>query len=76
MHGNVWEWTMDWFAEYPKGSTLVDPTGPSESNFKVFRGGSWNHAVEFAASRNRFMMSPTNGINFVGFRIALSANSP
>jgi formylglycine-generating enzyme required for sulfatase activity len=70
MHGNVWEWTSDWFAEYP-ATPLTDPSGPAQGQYKVFRGGSWNHAVEFARSRNRFMMSPTNGINFVGFRVAL-----
>ena len=71
MHGNVWEWTSDWFAEYPP-APLTDPVGPPDGKFKVFRGGGWNHAIEFARSRNRFMMSPTNGIYFVGFRVALS----
>ena len=72
MHGNVWEWTSDWFAEYP-AMEVMDPFGPPEGKFKVFRGGSWNHAIEMARSRNRFMMPPTNGIYFVGFRIALGA---
>lgn len=71
MHGNLWEWTSDWFADYPTNVALVDPTGPAEGKYKVFRGGSWNHAVEFARCRNRFMMSPTDGIYFVGFRVAL-----
>jgi hypothetical protein len=70
MHGNVWEWCSDWFAPYPAGP-LTDPVGPASSKFKVFRGGGWNQAVEFARSRNRFMMSPSNGIHFVGFRVAL-----
>ncbi len=76
MHGNVWEWTLDWFVDFrttaTSGQALVDPTGPPQGKFKVFRGGSWNHTVEMARSANRFMMSPTNGINFVGFRIALA----
>jgi formylglycine-generating enzyme required for sulfatase activity len=70
VHGNVWEWTSDWFADYAAGP-LTDPPGPAQGQYKVFRGGSWNHTADFTRSRNRFMMSPTNGINFVGFRIAL-----
>jgi len=70
IHGNVWEWTLDWFDHYPE-KALTDPVGPTGGTLKVFRGGSWNHTVELARSRNRFMMSPTNGINFVGFRLAL-----
>jgi formylglycine-generating enzyme required for sulfatase activity len=70
MHGNVWEWVSDWFAPYP-AKELTDPVGADTSKFKVFRGGGWNQAIEFARSSNRFMMSPTNGIHFVGFRVAL-----
>lgn len=70
MHGNVWEWTLDWFAPYP-AADLRDPTGPPEGKYKVFRGGGWNNEIEYARSANRFMMSPSNGIHFVGFRVAL-----
>jgi len=70
MHGNVWEWCSDWFAPYPDAAG-VDPAGPATSKFKVFRGGGWNQEIQFARSGNRFMMSPSNGIYFVGFRLAL-----
>lgn len=75
LHGNVWEWCQDWFAPYP-ATAAVDPAGPTRGTFKVFRGGGWNQDVPYARSANRFMMSPTNGIHFVGFRVALSPLTP
>ncbi len=70
IHGNVWEWCFDWFGDYP-AMDVTDPAGPAQGKFKVFRGGGWNNDALFARSANRFMMAPANGINFVGFRVAL-----
>ena len=42
MHGNVYEWTADWYgATYPTGNPVVDPTGPASGSSRVSRGGSW-----------------------------------
>jgi formylglycine-generating enzyme required for sulfatase activity len=71
IHGNVWEWCLDWFGEYP-AMDVTDPVGPARGKFKVFRGGGWNNEAQFARSANRFMMAPSNSIYFVGFRISLS----
>ena len=40
MHGNVWEWTEDWWGDYPGGIAL-DPQGPAGGPYHVFRGGNW-----------------------------------
>jgi hypothetical protein len=74
MHGNVWEWCLDWFAPYP-AKDLTDPSGPAEGKFKVFRGGGWEKDALYARAANRFMMVPANGIYFVGFRVALVQTS-
>ena len=75
MHGNVWEWCQDWFGMNP-AADVVDPVGPTQSKYKVFRGGSWNHDIDMARAQNRFMMSPSNGIHFVGFRLVLGQPLP
>jgi formylglycine-generating enzyme required for sulfatase activity len=41
MHGNVWEWTSDWFsADYFRESAVDDPQGPATGTHHTLRGGS------------------------------------
>ena len=40
MHGNVWEWCLDWYGDYA-ASDITDPTGPLIGQKRIRRGGSW-----------------------------------
>lgn len=67
-HGNVWEWCWDiWDGDYEIGSA-VDPTGPLEGAYRVYRGGSWFDEANFCRSANRNAFQPTYKASHLGFR--------
>ena len=72
LHGNVWEWCGDWFAErYYADSPLENPRGPKEGSYRVLRGGSWVTPAGACRSAARGWGEPTRRDNFFGFRVAL-----
>jgi sulfatase modifying factor 1 len=42
MHGNDWEWCLDYYYGDYKDSPEKDPQGPGSGSSRVLRGGSWD----------------------------------
>jgi len=70
MSGNIWEWAWDWRADYP--ATAVDPIGPSQGSFRVYRGGSWYGVAGSVRVANRNGVDPGYRSSYLGFRLSRS----
>ena len=69
MHGNVWEWVEDVYADYPEtgGTEEAVTTGGAD---RVLRGGSWFIDSNDLRASDRGNFSPVF-VNFgIGFRVA------
>ena len=82
MHGNVWEWCLDWYEDNINahgGSVNIDPTAPAKTLSgasganRVTRGGSWNYTPGFCRPAYRNYHPPANRNVFDGFRLVCSA---
>ena len=71
MHGNVFEWCLDWHGDYPT-SAVTDPTGPEMGSKRIVRGGSWYYSAKNCRSAKRNFGAPDLSGNNVGFRVALA----
>jgi sulfatase modifying factor 1 len=69
MHGNVWEWTSDWYGAYPAGATH-NPRGPTAGEKRVIRGGSWYFDANSTRCALRYTHAPRDRGFSLGFRLA------
>jgi len=71
MHGNVWEWTQDYYKKTYDGSPSdsspwnLDSTGKG----RVLRGGSWDDYPGYLRSAYRYFYAPSARSGYVGFRV-------
>ena len=86
MHGNVEEWCLDYYDDYPMSNVsgalaLTDPQGPElpKMNLKkgveinrVARGGFWNCNARDCRSATRIYSRPSIRYDFFGFRVVLA----
>jgi len=71
MHGNVWEWVQDCYANtYAGAPTDSSAFETNNCSNRVFRGGSWLSSPSNLRSAIRYWNTPTYRYNGVGFRLA------
>jgi formylglycine-generating enzyme required for sulfatase activity len=74
MHGNVFEWCLDWFTGDVSLLSGDDPVGPPSGSDRMLRGGCWSYEASACRSAYRQSIRPdflSNGS--VGFRVAAPA---
>ncbi|MEM7018056.1 MAG: formylglycine-generating enzyme family protein [Pseudomonadota bacterium] len=84
MHGNVWEWTVDWYSAYPwdgsHGAIQIhpyhNPFAPESGVIRAVRGGSYSSEAVGCQSGFRAYSLPKYDFAQLGFRLVrLGVNS-
>jgi formylglycine-generating enzyme len=72
MHGNVWEWCSDGYADQVRYNTEeTDPRGPRFSSHFSLRGGSWYNEARRCRAAARDARDVDFSAGYVGLRLCL-----
>ena len=72
MHGNVWEWCLDWWQPNLGTVAVLDPAGGTSGASRDMRGGSWAYPADYCRAATRGARDPAVEFNEVGFRLVIS----
>lgn len=76
MHGNVWEWCLDWWGLSLPGGSVTNSPGPTSGSERVVRGGCWYNYGRLCRSGSRFPGQPGYRGSDIGFRVVLAPATP
>ena len=73
MHGNVWEWSSDWYGRYYyQNSPADDPQGPASGTRKIIRGGDWYSDGRDLRTAFRYAGLPRGTFYATGVRVVMT----
>jgi len=72
MHGNVWEWCLDYWSDTLPGGQVINPRGTEPGPDRVARGGCWYNVGRICRSSYRAKGNPGYRGNETGFRVVLA----